>query len=156
MKHLSLSAFVLLCALLVGFLAPALTRADQTAASGEPSLYKRLGGYDGVAALADTLIGHLASDQKLTKFFVGLSDNSKARLRQHFVELLCNASGGPCLYVGRDMKTVHKGLNITQADWDAMQGDVTATEDKFALKQRERDDIAALLTKLKPDIVTAK
>jgi hemoglobin len=125
-------------------------------ASSGPSLYKRLGGYDAIAAVTDDFIGRLATDKKLSKFFVGLSDNSKARVRQHVVDLICATTGGPCVYLGQDMKTAHRGLNITEAEWQASVDDFTATLDKFGVKQKERDELFAILGKVKPDIVTAK
>ena len=76
--------------------------ADQPAAPA--SLYKRLGGYDAIAALTDDFIGRLATDPRLSKFFTGLNDTSKARVRQHVVDLLCHTTGGPCVYLGQDMK----------------------------------------------------
>ena len=125
-------------------------------ANAGPSLYKRLGGYDAIAAVTDDFITRLATDKKLSKFFVGLSDNSKQRVRQHVVDLMCATTGGPCIYLGQDMKTAHKGLNITEAEWQASVDDFTATLDKFGVKQKERDELFAILNKVKPDIVTAK
>ena len=90
----------------------------QTQAAPAPSLYKRLGGYDAIAAVTDDFVSRLVNDKVVGRYLVGLSDSSKARLRQHFVDQLCAATGGPCIYVGRDMKTVHKGLGITGAEWD--------------------------------------
>ena len=121
-----------------------------------PSLYQRLGGYDAIAAVTDDFIGRLATDPKLQRFFVGASDNSKARIRQLVVDQLCAATGGPCVYLGRDMKTVHKGLNITEADWAAAQADFGASLDRFKVGAAERRDLAAALGTIKPDIVTAK
>lgn len=145
--------FALLLAAIVVIQTQVAGKADAT--SG-PSLYKRLGGYDAIAAVTDDFIGRLATDKKLSKFFVGLSDNSKARVRQHVVDLICATTGGPCVYLGQDMKTAHKGLNITEAEWQASVDDFTATLDKFGVKQRERDELFAILNKVKPDIVTAK
>jgi hemoglobin len=154
-----LSALALSFFIVVSYVAFATSaaRADSAPASSSgQSLYKRLGGYDAIAAVSDDFIGRLVRDPKLSKFFVGLSDDSKARVRQLFVDELCAASGGPCLYIGRDMKTAHKGLNITEADWAAAGVDLTATFDKFGVKERERQDLGAILAKVKPDIVTAK
>src|SRR5438046_9478078 len=78
------------------------------------SLYKRLGGYDAIAAVTDDFIGRLVTNKDLSRFFVGLSDDSKVKVRQHVVDLLCNKSGGPCAYIGRSMKESHKGLKITE------------------------------------------
>ena len=124
--------------------------ADQPAG---PSLYKRLGGYDAIAALTDDFIGRLATDPRLSKFFTGLNETSKARVRQHVVDLLCQASGGPCIYLGQDMKTAHKGLNITDSDWNAAVEDLTASFDHFNVGKQERADLVAKLATLKPDIV---
>src|SRR5689334_21838975 len=68
----------------------------------EKSLYERLGGYDALAAVADDFIVRLANDKLLGRFVIGLSDDSKGKLRQHFVEFLCKATGGSCVYLGRD------------------------------------------------------
>ena len=129
--------------------------ADQPAPS-QASLYKRLGGYDAIAALTDDFIGRLATDKRLARFFTGLNDASKARVRQHVVDLLCQATGGPCIYLGQDMKTAHKGLNITETDWSAAVEDLKMSFDHFNVGQQERSDLVAALGKLKPDIVQGK
>jgi hemoglobin len=123
--------------------------------AGQQSLYKRLGGYDGIAALTDDFITRLATNTKLSRFFVGASDNSKARIRQLFVDQICNLSGGPCVYLGRDMKTVHKGLRITEDDWNAAVVDLKASFAKFHVGTAEQNDLTAALLKIKPDIVEA-
>jgi hemoglobin len=123
------------------------------AATDPTSLYARLGGYDALAAVTDDFIGRLASNPKLSKFFTGLNDQSKARVRQHVLDLMCFATGGPCYYLGQDMKTAHKGLAITNSDWDAAVVDLTATFDKFKVPARERGEVVAKLATLKPDIV---
>jgi hemoglobin len=139
---------------LTATLAPVLSGAQSAPAS--KSLYQRLGGYDALAAVTDDFIGRLAADAKLGKFFVGLSDDSKGRIRQLVVDQLCAATGGPCIYLGRDMKTVHKGLNITEDDWQAMAVDLGATLEKFKVGATEQRDLATALAPIKADIVTAR
>jgi hemoglobin len=85
----------------------------------EKSLYERVGGYNALAAVVDDFIGRLVSDKQFEKFFAGHSIDSKKRIRQHILDQFCAATGGPCVYTGRDMKTTHSGLGITNADWDA-------------------------------------
>jgi hemoglobin len=148
-------AAVLACFVVAGVLASAAPAIAADQPTG-PSLYKRLGGYDAIAALTDDFIGRLATDPKLSKFFTGLNDTSKARVRQHVVDLLCNATGGPCIYLGQDMKTAHKGLNITESDWNAAVQDLTASFDHFSVGQAERKELVAKLATLKPDIVQGK
>ncbi len=123
------------------------------AAQSKDSLYKRLGGYDALAAVTDDFIKGLATDSKIGRFFVGASDNTKMKIRQLVLDQLCAATGGPCVYIGRDMKTTHKGLGITEEDWTISIKILTATLNKFKVKEREQKDLAAALSGLKADIV---
>jgi hemoglobin len=123
---------------------------DQPASA---SLYKRLGGYDALAAVTDDFIARMATDPQLGKFFAGHSTDSLARIRQLVVDQLCAATGGPCKYIGRDMKTVHKGLGISEADWQVAVKHLTATLDKFKVPQKEKDEVLTLISSLKADIV---
>ena len=122
-------------------------------AQNKNSLYKRLGGYDALAAVTDEFIKALATDPKLGRFFVGASDNSKMRIRQLVVDQLCAATGGPCVYIGRDMKTAHKGLGITEEDWDIGVKHLVNTLTKFKVPEKEQKEVAAALMGLKADIV---
>lgn len=124
-----------------------------TAWAQQPSLYKRLGGYDALAAVTDDFIGRLATDPQLGRFFVGLSTDSKNRVRQHVVDFLCVATGGPCLYLGRDMKTAHTGLNISESDWNVSVKALVATLDKFKVPEKEQGEVLAAISGLKGDIV---
>lgn len=117
------------------------------------TLYKRLGGYDAIAAVTDDFIGRLVADPSLGRFFGGHGNDSKQRIRQHVVDFLCGATGGPCLYKGRDMKTTHAGLGITKADWTASVQHLVATLDKFKVPAREKSDVLAAVSGLEKDIV---
>jgi hemoglobin len=122
----------------------------------EKSLYERLGGYDAIAAVSDEFITRLATDKLLGRFVVGLSDDSKGKLRQHFVEFLCKATGGSCVYMGRDMKTVHKGLGITEEDWKQSVKLLVETLDKFKVPEKEKNEVLAAVSSLKGDVVEKK
>ena len=126
---------------------------SKPAASDAPSLYKRLGGYDAIAAVMDDFLAQMAKDKQLSRFLVGLSDSSKGRLRQLAIEQLCQAAGGPCVYVGRDTKTAHKGLGITESDWDLSVKALVASLDKFKVPAAEKGELLTLVSSLKPDIV---
>ena len=133
-------------------LAPAAPLWAQSADQSQ-SLYKRLGGYDAIAAVSDDFIGRLATDPLIKRFFVGVSTDSQKRLRGHIIDFLCVATGGPCTYLGRDMKTAHTGLHITEEDWQSMVKDLTATFDKFKVPEKERTDVFNAVSTLKGDIV---
>jgi hemoglobin len=139
----------LVLTLAVFLLVPVMASAQQK----PDSLYKRLGGYDAIAAVTDDFIGRLATDPSLSKFFVGHSKDSLERIRQHVVDFLCVATGGPCVYKGRDMKTSHAGLGITTANWDAGVKHLVATLDKFQVPEKEKNELLAAASGLKADIV---
>ena len=122
-------------------------------AQEKKSLYGRLGGYDAIAAVVDDFVGRLVADKKLTKFFVGHSEDSLKKIRMHVIDQLCAAAGGPCLYVGRDMRTSHHGLGITNADWDASAKHLVESLDKFKVPKAEKDELLAFVSSLKKDIV---
>ena len=120
------------------------------------SLYERLGGYNAVAAVVDDFVGRLVADRQFERFFVGHSNDSKKRIRQHIVDQFCAAAGGPCVYTGRTMKDSHVGLNITEADWDAAAKHLVATLDKFKVPEHEKNELLAFVNTLKADIVEKK
>src|SRR5919201_1719570 len=129
----------------------------QSQASGSPeTLYKRLGGYDAIAAVTDDFIGRLASDKQLARFLVGLSADSQKKLRQHVVDQLCEATGGPCFYIGRSMKASHAGLGITESDWQVTVKHLVASLDKFKVPEKEKGEMLAIASSLKADIVEKK
>jgi hemoglobin len=133
------------------------TRAQEKAHPQDaPSLYKRLGGYDALAAVTDDFVGRLVSDKQLTRFFNGVSNDSRKRIRQLVLDQLCAATGGPCIYIGRSMRTTHEGLGITEDDWNISVKLLIQTLDKFKVPKAEQDELAKLLTTLKPDIVDKK
>ncbi len=123
------------------------------AAPAGTSLYARLGGYDAIAAVVDDFLGRLATDPQFQKFFVGHSQDSIHRIRQLIVDQFCQVTGGPCAYTGRDMKTAHKGLGITEADWNASVKHLIASLDKFKVPEKEKGELLAIAGKLKDDIV---
>ena len=127
-----------------------------TKSQAQESLYKRLGGYDALAAVTDDFIGRLATNKDLSRFFIGLSDDSKMKVRQHVIDFLCNKSGGPCVYMGRTMKDSHKGLKISENDWNISAGLLTETLKKFNVPKKEMDEVLGFVTTLKNDIVEVK
>ena len=130
--------------------------ASNAVAQAPASLYKRLGGYDAIAAVTDEFIARLASDKQLVRFFGGVSADSQKKLRQHVVDQLCEATGGPCIYTGRTMKTSHTGLGISDSDWDLAVKHLVATLEKFKVPEKEKNELLAIASSLKPDIVEKK
>ena len=144
------TVFGLVLSLLLTMSASAIVAASP---SQEKSLYQRVGGYDALAAVVDDFIVRLVSDKQFEKFFIGQSNDSKKRIRQHILDQFCAATGGPCVYTGREMKTSHAGLGITNAEWDAAAKHLVASLDKFKVPEKEKGEILSFVTSLKKDIV---
>lgn len=117
------------------------------------SLYSRMGGYDVIAEVVNDFIMQLGQDKVFERFGGGRSQNSLVKTKQLVIEQVCYLTGGPCDYIGRDTKTAHAGLAITDAEWDAGIKHFEISLDKFKIKDPERKDFIAMLQKLKPDVV---
>jgi len=118
-----------------------------------PSLYQRLGGYDAIAAVTDDFLGRALPDPRIAPFFKGLEPKDLQRVRQHLVDQLCNATGGPCYYPGKDMKTAHQELEITNDVWNQFTGHLNETMTRFKIADRERNELVVIVGSLKSSIV---
>ena len=121
--------------------------------TAEKSLYARLGGYDAIAAATDDLLPRLVSDPQIGVYWRGHSKDSLKQARQLVVDFLCSALGGPVVYRGRDMKTSHEGLGISESDWQVFVKHAVATLDKFGVHGREREEFLGAASSLKGEIV---
>lgn len=122
-------------------------------ASAPGSLYRRLGGYDVIAAVADDFLAWGWADKQLRRFFTGHSEGSFKVLREHVVSLLCQLTGGPCVYMGRDMKTAHRGLHITQADWKIADDLFVAALSKHKVGVQEQLEFMQIIRNMKSQII---
>jgi hemoglobin len=134
-------------------IAPVYVAPPQAVAQQQKSLYQRLGGYDALAAVTDDFLGRLATDPQLKRFFIGHNKEGLTRIRQHVIDFLCVATGGPCAYTGQDMKTAHTGLGITEDDWNASVKDLIATLNKFNVPEKEKNEVLSAISSLHGDIV---
>ncbi len=117
------------------------------------TLYQRLGGYDAIAAVADDLLVRLMADAQLGRFWQNRAEDSLHREKQLLINFLCASSGGPLYYVGRDMKTSHRGMGINESDWQAFLGHLEATLEIFKVPAAERAAVRGFIDGTKPDIV---
>ena len=106
------------------------------------TLYKRLGGYDAIAAVADNLLARLMADPQLGRFWKHRGDDGVRREKQLLIDYLCASAGGPLYYVGRDMKVAHRGMGIKEHDWQILLGLVNATLDDFKVPTQEKSERA--------------
>lgn len=119
-------------------------------ASSEPSLYQRLGGTPGIAAVVDDFMDNVRADPMINKRFAAAD---VPHTKQMLVELICQDSGGPCKYTGRSMKATHRGMDISDAEFNALAGDMAKTLDKFKLPPPEKSEVMKLLASMRGDVV---
>ena len=127
-------------------------------AMSEKSLYDRLGGKKAITAVVDEFVTRVAADKRINAFF-GATASDPARLKTfkgNLVAQICQASGGPCKYMGKDMKTAHMGMGISSADFDALVEDLVGALDKFNVGAHEKDQLLGALGPMKSDIVEKK
>jgi hemoglobin len=117
------------------------------------TLYHRLGGYDAIVAVVDDLLARLKADARLGRFWQHRGEDGVLRERQLLINFLCASAGGPLMYVGRDMKIAHKGMGISESDWQAFIGHVEATLATFEVPTGERTAVLGFIGGLKADIV---
>jgi hemoglobin len=127
----------------------------ESSAYTRESLYKRLGGYDVIAAFVHDLMPRLRADRALVGYWKGISEDSARRGDQLLIDFICAAFEGPVYYAGRDMKTSHKGLGITEAEWDIFMPHVDAALDSIGVQAREKAEFIECTSGLKWDIVDA-
>jgi len=114
------------------------------------TLYERLGRKDSITAVVDDFVARCAADDRInTKF----ARTDIPRLKRMLVDQVCEASGGPCRYEGRNMHETHHGMAVTAGEFDALVGDLVATLNQFGVGQQEQDELLGVLGPMRPDIV---
>ena len=116
----------------------------------QQSLYDRLGGKTAISAVIDQFVANVAGDSRINGRF---ATTDLPRLKGNLVDQVCMATGGPCEYKGRDMKTTHAGMKISNADFGALVEDLIKALDTFKVPAREKGELLGLLGTMKKDIV---
>jgi len=114
------------------------------------TLYQRLGGMPAISAVVDDFVGNVARDRRINRFF---ANANVPRLKVLLVQQICQASGGPCIYSGRDMRSAHRGMGISGQHFNALVQDLGKSLNKFRVPAREQKELVAALAPLQQDIV---
>ena len=114
------------------------------------SLYARLGQRAGIEAVMTDFVNRAARDRRIAKRFE--KTDAKALVAK-LTDQLCQASGGPCRYTGKDMRTAHAGMKITNAEWNITGAHIVAAMRANRVGRKEQQEVMAALGPMKGDIV---
>ena len=115
-----------------------------------PSLYERLGGWDGIGQIVnDTVALHLENPE-IAHYFDGVDTD---KLVAHVTAFFAAGTGGPAKYEGRDMTTAHADMNMSDADFDSAVADVLTALGKNGIGDAEKAEVAAILESLRPAVM---
>jgi len=128
-----------------------LLTACATTKPAEPSpLYDRLGGKPAITAVVDGFVAKVAADKRINGYFWNAD---VVNLKQMLFEQICAASGGPCRYTGKDMKTAHAGMNIKDGEFTALVEDLVGAMNDLHVGPGEQKELLTTLGSLKGDVV---
>jgi len=121
----------------------------------QESLYQRLGGSEGIAALVDDIvISHMENPTIRARFLPLLSDPTRLGvIKQHTIQFFAAGSGGPAAYEGRSMRDTHRGMNISGEEYLAVIDDIMAVLRKHGKDEQTQKDVLAIAYALKPEIM---
>ena len=116
----------------------------------ERSLYDRLGGTDAITAVVRAVVDRQLKDDRINQKF---ARTNRDRLIKEFVDQICQATGGPCKYTGRNMTETHHNMGVTNGEFRAFAEDVVAVLNDFKVGATEQDELLNILAPLREEIV---
>lgn len=140
---------------------------DRAGESDDRTLYARIGGEQALRAIVDDMTERVIADPRVnferrnvqTSWLGDTYEAWKPTpqnvevFKRRMVEFLALAAGGSTEYTGRDLKQVHKGMKITNAEFDAMVGDIKTSMDRLGVRTREKRDLLAIIETTRKQIV---
>jgi hemoglobin len=130
--------------------APPMATGPTPAPAPQATLYQRLGGQPAITAVVDDFVANVAADNRINRFF---AHANIPHLKMSLVAQICQATGGPCAYTGPPMRAVHHGMQISDADFNALVQDLQTSLAKFKVPPAEQQELLGILGPLKGDIV---
>jgi len=96
---------------------------------------------------------NMVSDPRVNDRFKDKKPAELEAFKSKVADQICEATGGPCSYYGKDMKTAHEGMRITEAEWNATVENLVKALDKNNVDARSKQELLAALGPMKKDIV---
>jgi len=114
------------------------------------ALYQDLGGTQGITEIVDLFILEIANDERVLPYF---ADSNVQRFRETVIEHFCMIADGPCDYSGDTMVQVHTGMNINEADFNAVVENLIAAMDNTGTPIGAQNRLLERLARLRPEII---
>ncbi|WP_421865913.1 group I truncated hemoglobin [Motiliproteus sp.] len=133
--------------------------ADNHGSMEAKSLYDRLGGIAPISVVVSDFIDALVPDTALNanpKIDAARMAVPPEYLKYHVTAMVCQVTGGPCQYHGRDMKSSHAHLAITEKEWDRMVEIFLQILSRYGVPEKETQELLAIVGSTKGDIVTMR
>src|SRR5260370_39111750 len=116
----------------------------------ERTAVERLGGIGARTAVVEEFRDRVAGDDRINLKF---ARTDLARLTKMLIDQVCEATGGPCRYNGRNMKEAHAGMNVTKGEFSALVEDLVGTLNQFKVPSAAQYELLAILRLLQYGIV---
>jgi len=113
------------------------------------TLYERMGGMPVINQVVNETIDAVLADPKTRRSF---KDIKIPPLKENITKQVCVLAGGPCKYDGAVMRKAHKGLEITDSEFDLMVAALRESLDRH-VGEREKNELLRLLAPMKRDVV---
>jgi hemoglobin len=118
-----------------------------------PSLYERLGGAKGIAAIVDDVVARHLGNPVIKARFAKIDDARWVALKAQLRDFFGAGSGGPEVYTGRDMVAAHLGMNINEQEFIATVDDILAALETRGVAEADRHEVVAILYSLKDQVI---
>jgi len=117
----------------------------------EDTLFADMGGQAGIDRIVDASVDNYLADDRIKAIF---DESNIDRLRAEFKVQFCQVAGGPCSYKGHDMIMAHKGLHLTNANFNAVVEDLQDAMDKTGLPFATQNRFLARLAPMQHQVVS--
>jgi hemoglobin len=113
-------------------------------------LFFRMGGEAKLKPAMDELVEIMLEDERINFAF---AQTELSKFKHLLYTQLCELAGGPCIYDGRDMRTAHAKLPISNAQFNALTEDLYIAFDRVGVSYALQNEMIALLAPMQRDIV---
>lgn len=141
-RYATLSALLMMLALLLG-------GCESLNTEPENSLYQQLGEREGIANVVEDLLYLIVEDERINQQFKGMD---VAQFHRNLTDQLCELSGGPCAYTGREMRELHSDMAITDTQFNALAENLILAMEKNDIPTGAQNRLIKQLVPLYPDI----